>query len=487
MNKYNSLLLILSLSACAVTPDYEAPQLPNISAWLSGDDTSAISVDPVEVQWWKTFDDSILNQLIDESAQHNHDIRIALASIKEAKAKRRVSASGFYPSIDAGVSAAREGSSSKTSNNNNSSKETDRFSASLDASWEPDIFGGVARETEAADARAEASEADYRDVLLSVFAEVSRNYFELRGIQKRVETTKRDIELLREVEKIAQSLFDNGATSEFDVALARGERESTEAELPSLEAEMMAGIYRLSVLTGKPPEHHLELLKNSMPLPMPPDVVPVGLKSDILRRRPDIRRAERELAAATADIGVATAELYPRFPITGAIGSDAARFSDLFSAGGFTYLIAQAVTMPLFQGGAMRANIAASDALAEQALAAYEKAVLTALEDAEASLIRYGKEWQTLSALQAAQATRQQAYDIAELRYREGDESFLVVLDAERSLTDTRNAIILSETRILTNLTQLYKSLGGGWEVIDQTDVDNTNTNNAPDTKTPVE
>lgn len=464
MSKYRFFPLLL-LSACAVGPDYQPPSLPDVGEWLAGDSASAVTASaPVEVEWWKSFNDPTLNQLIGEAAAHNHDVRIALASIKEARAQRRISAAALYPNIEAGLSGEREGQSS-LGGGNNSGSERDRFSASIDASWEIDIFGGTRRETEAAEARAEASEADYQDVMLGVLAEVSRNYVELRGIQKRMETTARDIALLREVEKLAESRFKSGASSEFDVALARGERESAEAGLPTLEAEMTAGIYRLSVLTGKRPEEHLELLKNSVPLPMPPDVVPVGLKSEILRRRPDIRRAERELAASNADIGAATAELFPKFPLTGSLGSDVSRFSDLFGAGSFTYFVAQAVAMPLFQGGAGQAGIARADARAEAAKAAYEKTVMTALEDVESSLVRYGKEWQTLKALQAAEATRKEAYEIARLRYESGIDNFLVMLDTERSLTDTRDGVIQSETRVLTNLTQLYKALGGGWEV----------------------
>lgn len=462
MSKYNVFFVstALLLAACKVGPDYVEPISPDAMEWVGMESAEGVVLpdQAIQAEWWKSFNDPVLTQLIDEAATKNHDIRIALASVDEAKANRGISAAGFYPIIGAGASAERQDASQPQGG-----RTSNRFAAGLDASWEPDVFGGIRRETEAADARLDASRANYHDVMLAVFAEVSRNYFELRGLQKQIDITKRNIELLGESEKLAQSLFDNGATSAYDLTLARGERESKEAELPNLEAEMTAGIYRLSVLTGKPPEYHLQQLKPSATLPLPEDAVPIGLKSEILRRRPDIRRAERELAAATADIGIATAELFPRFPLTGSIGANATSFGDLFASGGFTYFIAQAITAPIFTGGALRANIAATDARKEQALAAYEKTLLLALEDVEASLVRYGKEWQTLKALQAVEATRLEAHHIAKLRYESGSENFLGIIDAERSLTDAREAVVRSETRVLTNLTQLYKSLGGGW------------------------
>ncbi|MFO0388556.1 MAG: efflux transporter outer membrane subunit [Alphaproteobacteria bacterium] len=450
---------LLLLTACAVGPDYVPPALPEKAAW-SGEDSvkvAAFSSKPVDTEWWKSGNDPVLDKFIADAAAHNHDIRIAVANLDEALALRRAEAADFYPSIGANAGGARTRTDGITVN---------RFDASLDAAWEPDVFGGIRRLVEASDAKAQASQADYHDVMLGVLAEVARNYFELRGLQKRIALTQQNIDILRGVEELAQSRFEYGAASEFDVTQARGEREVNAAVLPNLEAEVRAGIYRLSVLSGKPPEYYLSTLTAAAPLPMPPDMVPVGLPSDMLRRRPDIRRAERDLAAATADIGIATADMFPRFPLTGSIGTGAARFGDLFASGGFAYFVGQTVIMPLFEGGRLRAQVDAADARQRNALAAYEKSVLLALEDAEASLVRYGKEWETLKNLRTALETRREAASIARLRYESGTENFLVVLDAERALITTQDAIIQSETRVLTRLTQLYKSLGGGWEAL---------------------
>lgn len=453
-----TLALACLLTACAVGTDYALPSLPLPESWggLKRTKTIAAPDQPAQSDWWKNLNDPTLDTLITEAAAHNHDIRIALAALEEARALRRATAADFYPSLGANASAKRE--------RNDGDGGANQFDATLDAAWEPDVFGGIRRGVEAAEARSQASEAGYHDVMLGVLAEVARNYFELRGAQKRIAVTRNNIEILREVEGVAQTRFENGASSEFDVTQARGERETIEASLPNLEAEMTAGIYRLSVLTGKPPEHYVSTLSEAQPLPMPPDIVPVGLLSDLLRRRPDVKRAERELAAATAGTGLAMADLFPRFPLTGSIGGSASRFGELFASGGFTYFVAQAVTMPLFEGGRLRAQVDAADARQKQALAAYEKAVMVALEDTEASLVRYGKEWETLQSLRAALATRSEASAIARLRYESGTENFLVVLDAERSHIAAQDSIVQSETRILTRLTQLYKSLGGGWE-----------------------
>ena len=201
---------------------------------------------------------------------------------------------------------------------------------------------------------------------------------------------------------------------------------------------------------------------------MPPDAVPVGLRSDILKRRPDVQQAERELAAATAGIGVAKADLFPKFSLTGSIGSSARVFSDLFTPATLTRTIGGALGWPVFAGGSLTAGVDVAEADTRAAFARYEQSVLLALEDGEASLMRYGKEWQTLKRLQSAEATRQQAFEIARLRYEAGEENFLVILDAERALIATRNDIISSETRILTGLAQLYKALGGGWQPVDE-------------------
>lgn len=328
----------------------------------------------------------MLNELIDEAVKNNHDLKIAISKIEQAKALRRESIGGFFPSITGNQDSKKEKFSDKVSNV--SAGERDVFSADLDASWELDLFGKKRRNFEAAKARLQASEENKNAILLAVIAEVARNYFEVRGLQKRIDILDDNLAILGKVEDLAQKQFKGGMVTEFDISRARGERQEVEAKLPDLKSDMQAGIYRISVLSGQPPEHYLEKLSKKMTLASPPDVVPVGLRSDILRRRPDIRAAEREVAAATADIGVQTAELFPSISLTGTIGTSAGLFGDLFGPGAGTFTVGSLVKWSLFEGGAIRARIDAAKATSKTSLYQYEKAVLVALEDVENSLLR---------------------------------------------------------------------------------------------------
>jgi len=461
-----ALAAFAGLSACTLGPDYHRPDFhaQDGGQWQSDANITAGSQAVEALDWWKQLDDPLLSELIAGALKENRDLGAALANIERARALRRIAGSGYYPTLDASGSGSRSRFSRQTGFGANTGTRN-TFSAALDASWELDLFGRTRRAVEAADARIQASEEAQRGLMLSVVAEVATNYFEARGLQRQLVFTEQDIGLLREVESIARAQSELGVTTELDLTRATGERETFEATLPNLEAEIAARIYRISVLTGQSPEFHMQALQQSSPLPMPPDAVPVGLRSDILKRRPDVQQAERELASATAGIGVAKADMFPSFSLTGAIGSSARVFGDLFTPATLTRSVGGVLGWPVFAGGSITAGVDVAEADAKAALAAYEQSVLLALEDGEASLMRYGKEWQTLKRLKKAEVTRQQAFEIARLRYEAGEENFLVILDAERALIATRNDIISSETKILTGLAQLYKALGGGWAV----------------------
>jgi multidrug efflux system outer membrane protein len=456
-------ILILNLSACALGPDYQQPTLKHSEQWHG-----ELRIDPGlksarAGDWWQQFNDPLLSGLIDQGLRSNRDLAVALANVERAKALRAVAAGGYFPTLNVQGDASRSRFSRQTGFGSNIGTRNS-FSAGLDASWELDLFGRTRRSVESADAQIEASEAARQGVMLSVIAEIAINYFEVRGLQRQRAMTERDIEVLKEVESISQAQADSGLVTGLDVALARGERESFEARLPNLEMEIMARIYRISMLTGHAPEYHVKSIKANQPMAMPTDRVPVGLRSDILKRRPDVQQAERELAAATANIGIARADMFPDFSLTGAVGTSARVFSDLFTPATYASSVGAALGWPVFAGGALSARVDATEAEARAAFAAYEQSVLLALEDAEGSLIRYGKEWQTWKRLKAAERSREQASEIARLRYESGAEDFLTLLYAERALIATRTDMIISETRIFTNLTQLYKALGGGWE-----------------------
>lgn len=463
----------LTLTACNMGPDYIKP--------LFGfEDNYQTKEQPFEKQgsvqedWWKNFHDPILNDLIGSAVKQNRDIEVALANIEQERASRTSAASSWFPTLGVGASGKKSRSSTKLGTTFSSfNRENDNFAGDASVSWELDLFGKTRRAVEAADARLEAAYDAKRSVLLSTLADVAQSYFEVRGLQRQIDVTKRNIKLLKEIEKLAKAQFKAGLVTELDVSQARGERQSVEANLPGLQAQLQDGIYRLSVLCGQTPEYYSNLLLKNKPLPNVPDVIPVGLRSDILRNRPDIREAERNLAADTADIGVATAKLLPDVSLTGAAGTSARLFSDLFAGGAGTYTIGSALNWSLFKGGAMWADVDYSKAKTKAALATYQKTVLTALQEVESSLVLYGGEWKSLKQLKAAEKTRQKGFNIAKLRYEAGEESFLAMLDTERSLLSAQDARVQSEIKMLTRLVQVYKALGGGWQSFEEDAIGN--------------
>ncbi|MBM3618768.1 MAG: efflux transporter outer membrane subunit, partial [Alphaproteobacteria bacterium] len=462
----------IGLAACTLGPDYSVPASPiaEDSGWGTENPQTDAATAPV-AEWWKGFNDPTLEEVIQEAAAHNLDIRIALANVERARAVRSASIAPLFPMFGIGAGVEREGLSGATGRNRtNAENDRDTYNAGLDASWELDVFGYTRRAAEAAGAQLEAAEANRQDMQIIALAETAQSYFAARGLQKRITVTKENVGLLESMEELARVQFEAGVTTEFDLSRAIGERQQVQATLPTLEADLAATLYRLSVLTGKDPKHYAAILAEVQDMPSPPDLVPVGLRSDILRRRPDIRRAERELAATNAQIGVAVADLFPRFFLTGSAGSTALTFGDLFSSAGFNYTLGAALNWTVFSGGAKLAAVDIAKADNKAALLTYEKSVLLALEEAETSLVRYGKEWQALQQLRASEAQRVEAYNIAKLRYESGEENFLVILDSQRSLLATRDLVAQSEARLLSYLIQLYKALGGGWEPAISTD-----------------
>lgn len=462
----NFLIALLLLTSCTVGDDYVGPKLDIKNDWATNNEL--IVAEEISQEWWKNFDDELLNELIADAAENNKDIKIAIANVGQAKALRGISDASFYPTIELGTSSQREGFSKSTSVNRvNTERERNNFDTSLDASWELDFFGANQRAFEVADANFKATQEDKRNVMLTILAEVARNYFEVRGLQKRIKISNENLQLLKEVEDIAQASFDAGIVTELDVSLAKGDRQELEATIPLLETDMMAGVYRLSVLTGKTPSFYSEKLQKASNLPSPADLVPVGLPSDMLKRRPDVRAAESLLAASSANIAVKKADSFPKFSLTGSVGTGALYFSDLFTTDAILYSIGAVMDWTIYSGGAETASIEAAKFENQAALAQYEKTILEAIEDAEKALLSYGKEWQSLKRYAEANKTRKNSFDIAKIRYEQGEGDFLSLIEAERALSDVQDEIIQSETRILLKLTDVYKSLGGGWEVFE--------------------
>ncbi len=452
---------ILCLAGCTIGPDYNVPSQNFFDNWFSSS-TKATAPEPINTAWWGVFKDPLLEGYIARAAENNKDLKVALANVRVARAARRENAGAFWPSIGGNTNAERAKSSGAISSFN-SGDIRNTYDAGFDASWELDIFGGNRRSVEAAEARIGAAKASYQDVMLSTLSDVARIYYEARGLQKRIMITEQNTQLLKETFDVIDDRVHAGEASTFDLTRAQGEYELTRARIPNLRAELRASIYSLSVLLGQPPEALLVQMEAVKPLPTPPDIVPVGLRSEILRRRPDVRIAERELAASVADIGTARADLFPKFFLTGDIGSSARTFGDVFSAGSGLWSIASILQWSVFEGGAIRARIDIEEAENQAALAQYEKTVLEALRDAETALTRYGQELETRKRLAQGVQSRRKSVSLARELFNAGEQDYLAVVDAERQLIDSEDDLIVSETNSISKLIALYTALGGGW------------------------
>jgi NodT family efflux transporter outer membrane factor (OMF) lipoprotein len=423
---------------------------------------------PTDVAWWRKLDDPVLLRCVEKALSDNQDLQAAQSRVRQARALRSAAAGALLPSLAAAAGYAHSQGSETTVMGPFLKAidvlEQDLYQAGFDASWEIDLFGGGRRALEAAATREEAAREGYRDVLVSVAAETARNYVELRGAQRLLAVAEENSALQRETLRLVESVLAAKLGSQLEVEQARAQLEQTLSAIPPLHATIRAAAYAIAVLTGEPPAALLQELLATRPLPDPPDMVPVGLPSDLLRRRPDVRQAERSLHVATADIGVATADLFPRFFLTGAASRQSAQFTDVFRAGSLAWSLGPSVSWPVFQGGRIRAHIALTEARRDELLANYRQTVLAALKDVETALVRYAQRQVERERLAASCAAQAKAVAMAHVQYRNGLQNFLVVLDAERRLNDIESALALAETRVVSDLISLYKALGGGWE-----------------------
>jgi len=465
-----TICLLFLAAGCAVGPDYHQPKVSAPAQWseaLAGGETNASAS---VAAWWSSFHDPKLDALIDRAVQSNLDLRIARARVQEARAQYGMAAADLWPSTDASAAYERQ----QQSKNQpligsfpvpSSAFENNVYQAGFDAAWELDVFGGKRRAVEASKAQVGAFEYGQRATLITLLGDVARNYVEVRGYQRRLAIANENIKVQEEALAITRDRFTNGLTSDLDVQQAATLLATTRAGIPTLESLLQAAIHRLGVLLGQPPGALLVELSPEAPIPATPPEVPVGLPSELLLRRPDVQQAERQLAAATANIGVAKADLFPKFFLTGAAGFQSVNTSDWFSSGSQFWSIGPTVQWKIFDAGRVRANIKVQNARQEQALGAYEQTVLTAFEDVENALVFYAKEQTRYRSLEDAVTSSQNSLALARKLYANGLTGFLNVLDAERSLYQTQDQLVQSERTVLVNLISLYKSLGGGWEI----------------------
>lgn len=458
-----ALAAVLGFGCSAVGPDYETPQ-PELPPTWREPAQAGLAPQPADLSaWWQRFEDPALDALVQRAARQNLDVRTALARVREARALRGVAAADRLPNVDLDASYARRGDSENTPFGAFAT-EFDRYAVSLGASWEIDLWGRVRRSIEAADADLGASVEDARDVAVMVVAETAVGYVDLRAFQRRLELARTNVALQEQTLALVQARFDAGLVRERDVAQAMTNVETTRSRVPALEAGLRSAENRLAVLLGLPPGALAAELDEVRPIPVPPTEVAVGVPADLLRRRADVRRAERNLAAETARIGVAEGDLYPRLSLLGNLGLEADHVDKVFEGGSRFFGIGPSLRWNVFDAGRLRQRVRAQDARAEQALLRWEGAVLAALEETENAMTSFVREQARRAALRAAQVQARRSTELARTQYQDGLSDFQPVLDSERTLAELEDEVAQSEAAVASHLVRLYRALGGGWE-----------------------
>ncbi|MDF1754641.1 MAG: efflux transporter outer membrane subunit [Verrucomicrobiales bacterium] len=464
---FTTTTIALLLGGCTVGPDYGKPDMSCFTPATWRANTGQQVEQPADLAvWWKKLNDPTLNSLITRSVECNLDVKSAEARIRQAVAIRRATKGDMFPSLSMDTSATR----SQSPRNGTTSflpRINETYKGGFDTSWEIDLFGGIRRSVEAADADQEAAVEDMRDVLVSLVSEVTLNYIDLRSFEQRISIAEKNLESQLSTLDFVRSRQQAGLIADLEVERFVENVENTRAGIPSLKTSYVAAKNRLTTLLGLTPGKLDELLQRRGILPHVPTRIAVGIPAEAIRRRPDVQSAERTLAAETARIGVAVADLYPKFALNGSIGLESINFSDFFDAGSRIFSIGPSASWDIFKGGTIRANIEAQDAVQEQALLAYEKTILTALEEVENALTALANEQIRERALARSAAATVKAAGIARSQYEDGGlTTFLDVLDAERSRLNAEDALATSRALIVTNLVQLYRALGGGWESV---------------------
>ena len=468
-------LLVSGVAGCAVGPDYRRPEVSLPQAWNAAAEPGVqIASKPEQapqIRWWSEFNDPLLNQLITEASTENLSLKAALLRVKEARGARRLAIGAVLPQINIDGEFKRERLSEGLDFPVPESFGGENFyRAGFDASWEIDVFGGRRRDIEAATAEAEAQVDAARDVLVTVLSEVSRNYVELRTTQWTLSVARKNLETQQKSLDLTRLRFDGGMGNRLDVARAEALYSQTAAEIPNLEADERILAHSLAILLGKQPTELLARLAADCSaaadpkLPNNPPVVPVGLPSNILRRRPDVRQAEQQLIAANARIGVATADLFPKFTLVGTFGSSTREVSD-FAKEATTYWSAgPGMTWPILQAGTILANVEIQENAEQRALLEYRIAILNALKDVEDSLIRLSREQQRSQDLKKSVEANELAVRLARESYEQGLVDFLNVLQTESDLFAVETSYVRSQGAVSKAVISVYKALGGGWE-----------------------
>ncbi len=494
--------LALLASGCTMGPNFQKPApWYSPASWFGGrpptapasDVASTPVADPPDPNWWQVFNDPELTSLEQRVAGSNLDVRLAGIRLAESRAQLGVTRADLFPQLNGNGSYTRErqskngvisllgggggsGSNSPGAQSNglggreggipNTSLTApfDLFQTGFDASWELDLWGRVRREVESARAQVEQSAESRRDTLITSLAEVARDYVQLRGTQRIIQITRRNLDSERGAQNLAQERAAGGLGSDLDVANAAAQVQSTASELPTLEAQAQQYVNAIALLLGEAPNQLDAELATNAPVPPVPPQVPVGLPGDLARRRPDIRRAEAALHSATAGVGVAVASFYPTVTLSGSAALQATDFTKMFGWSAGTYSFGPSLTLPIFQGGRLTRTLELRKAQQVEAAVSYQQTVLAALHDVNNALVNYEAQQGQEAALARAVVQQRRALGLAQDQYRAGLVDFLNVLDAERQLLAGQQQVAQAQASVSTDLVQLYKALGGGWE-----------------------
>jgi outer membrane protein, multidrug efflux system len=463
---------LVFLAGCKVGPNYKQPQTSTPAQWtspLAGGETNG----PVDLaEWWKNFGDTNLDSYITTAVQSNLTLQIAEARVREARAEKDVAYGGLWPSLGSSASYSRNRygkNSYPPIGTFGIPLEYNAYNAGFDAAWELDVFGGTRRAVEAANAEIGAREYSQRDVLVSLLAEVARDYIGARAYQQRLVIARENIKVEEDALNLATNRYANGLGTGLDAQQALAKLNQTEAQVPALETGFALSVYSLAVLLGQPPGALMDEMSVAGDIPLTPPLVPVGLPSDLLERRPDVLQAERKLAEATAQIGVAKADLFPKFSLTGVAGFETATFNAMsadnwFDWGSRYWSAGPTVQWQIFQAGSIVANVHVQNARQQEALTTYEQTVLVAMEDTETALTAYAKAQVQRESLAKSVQASQQADDISTQLYKNGLADFSRVLDSETLLYTAQDDLVQSDEAVSLDLVQLYKALGGGWQ-----------------------
>lgn len=451
-------LVLLAVGACTQGPDYVAPIPDAPQGW-----SLPYATAPQGREWWQAFDDPQVAALVVRALAANPDLAAAEASVRAARALVDKAAGGTWPQVDGAADASRGRTpATETGGTKTKARTANSFGLGFDATWEVDLWGRLGRQVEAAAASAEATQAQADGVRLTLVGDVVRTYVELRGTQLRLRVAQQTVESYADTVGLTEAKFQAGTGSGLDLARAQAQLASSRADLPPLRAELAARLHALGVLTGQHPTALAELLDQAVAIPNMADAPGLGLPADLVRNRPDIRQAERQLAAATAEIGVAQADLYPSLTLSGSVGLSATHAGSLLELASRTWSFGPALVLPLLDGGTRRAEVDYRVALAQQARETWRSAVLAALGEVEDNLAAWDQQVRRVQALEVAVATSRAALDLAVELHDKGLSAYLDVLDSMRELRSLEAQLAEAQVQAATGLVSLYKSLGGG-------------------------